>query len=257
MTSWTRRNWMFSKASRAPAAVVTSLVVGAGLVGAGLLSVATPAGATSAGASPAAASPAAGLPWKIETAAGGVGGPGQARRIATGGPCSVSFAAGQLYLGEEGGPGAVVRKISIRTGWMSTPAGTVDVTGPGPDGIAARGAGLNWVCGLAVDGSGNLLISDGGYFDDGSPGGGDNQVRVDAARSGTFYGQQMRAGHLYAIAGDGDGGYSGDGGPARQADLSGPAGLAVGPAGNVIFADAGNDRVRLVAVRSGTFTDSR
>ena len=63
-----------------------------------------------------------------------------------------------------------------------------------------------------------------------------------AARSGTFYGRAMTAGHVYAIAGNGERGYSGDGGPATAARLSGPAGIAVDPAGNVVFADAGNDR---------------
>jgi DNA-binding beta-propeller fold protein YncE len=41
-------------------------------------------------------------------------------------------------------------------------------------------------------------------------------------------------------------GFGGDGGPATQAKLDGPAGLALDAAGNLYIADQGNDRVRRV-----------
>jgi hypothetical protein len=237
MISWTHGNVTGTPAR--PAAMVTSL-----LLAAGLLSV-TP---------PAAAAPAAAGPWKIRTVAGGDGGPGPALGINIGSPCAVSFADGRLYLGNNFGvDGVLVRSISMQTGLLSTPAGAADASEAGISGIPARDAGLSWACGITLDHAGDLVISDGMNFNDGSPAGGDNLVRVVAARSGTRYGRPMTAGRIYTIAGDGAIGFAGDGGLATRAELSGPAGLAVDPAGNVIVADAGNDRVRVTAVRTGTF----
>jgi hypothetical protein len=48
------------------------------------------------------------------------------------------------------------------------------------------------------------------------------------------------------------GGFSGDGGPAAQAELDSPLGVAVDRHGNVFIADAGNRRVREVDAASGT-----
>jgi hypothetical protein len=63
----------------------------------------------------------------------------------------------------------------------------------------------------------------------------------------------MTAGNIYTVAGDGTGGFSGDGGPATSAELNFPEAVAVDAAGNVIIADANNFRVRVVAAGTGTF----
>src|SRR5262249_18094177 len=55
------------------------------------------------------------------------------------------------------------------------------------------------------------------------------------------------------VAGTGSGGYTGDNGPAVNAQLSGPSGIAVDSAGNVYIADCNNNRVRKVSP-SGTIT---
>ena len=81
-----------------------------------------------------------------------------------------------------------------------------------------------------------------------------------AASTGTFYGQHMTAGHIYTVAGNGKGPYSGDGGPAIDAGLD-TATISVDPHGNLLLAgepDAnilaqGPSRVRVVAAVSGTF----
>lgn len=54
-------------------------------------------------------------------------------------------------------------------------------------------------------------------------------------------------GRLLILAGTGHPGFSGDGGPARQADLNDPAGLAVAGNGTVYFADEANNRIRAIS----------
>jgi hypothetical protein len=94
---------------------------------------------------------------------------------------------------------------------------------------------------VTVDSAGNVVIADHTY------------VAVFAVQTGTFYGQPMTAGGTYAVAGNGDYAFSGDNGPATKAQFSGPEDVAVDAAGNVLVADTGNDRVRVVAATTGTF----
>jgi hypothetical protein len=58
---------------------------------------------------------------------------------------------------------------------------------------------------------------------------------------------EWRNGSLSVVAGDGLEGFSGDGGPAVDAELNSPGEIAVGPTGTVYFADRGNQRVRAVS----------
>jgi hypothetical protein len=88
-----------------------------------------------------------------------------------------------------------------------------------------------------VDGAGNLVITDTE----------NNRVRVVAASAGTFYGQAMTAGDIYTVAGNGTGGFSGDGGPALNAGLNRPQGVAVDAAGDLLVVDVGSNRIREVA----------
>ena len=172
----------------------------------------------------------------ISTIAGGVGGPGKATKVALFNPCGVSFGAGRLYIGDNS-----VRRVNPQTDRLTTPAGTGN-TGPIGDGGPAAQAGLA-ACGTAVDHSGNLVIAD--WFD--------SRIRVVAARTSTFYGQNMTAGDIYTVAGNGTAGFSGDGGPATGAKLAGPFGVTVDAAGNLVIADTGNSRIRVVAARTSTF----
>jgi hypothetical protein len=116
-------------------------------------------------------------------------------------------------------------------------------TGGLGDGGPATQAGLTPYGHVAADDHGNLIIPDAG----------NDRVRVVAAASGTFYGQAMTVGHIYTVAGDGTTGFRGDGGPALKAEIWDPFGTAVDPAGNLLINDYGNNRVRAVAVTSGTF----
>jgi hypothetical protein len=111
------------------------------------------------------------------------------------------------------------------------------------DGGPATSAELGEPWDVAVDGAGNLVIADTYDF----------RIRVVAETTGTFYGQAMTAGDIYTVAGDGDRGFSGDNGPATKAELKLPEGVAVDADGNVVIADTVGSRIRVVAVRAGTF----
>jgi hypothetical protein len=76
---------------------------------------------------------------------------------------------------------------------------------------------------------------------------------VVAAAPGTFYGQAMTAGDIYTVAGNGMFGFAGDGGPATSAEMREPTGVTVDGSGNLLISDYLNQRIRLVAIASGTY----
>jgi secreted PhoX family phosphatase len=118
--------------------------------------------------------------------------------------------------------------------------GTNGFTGDGGPGPSA------WVSNPAevtADAAGNLLIADAGNI----------RIRVVAAHTGTYYGQAMTAGDIYTVAGDGTRGFAGDGGLATSAELSSAKGIAVDSAGNLVIADTFNERIRVMAAKTGTY----
>jgi hypothetical protein len=56
----------------------------------------------------------------------------------------------------------------------------------------------------------------------------------------------MTKGNLYTVAGSAIDGLSGDGGRATRAGLRAPGGVAIDGAGNLLIADTGDNRIRLV-----------
>ncbi len=184
----------------------------------------------------------------------GDGGPATAARLFT--PEGVAVdSAGNLVIGDAGN--ARVRVVAARTGRFYRQAMTAGniytVAGDGTsrssgDGGPATAAGLTPGA-IALDGAGNLVIAD-SYPNVNTS---NNRVRVVAARTGTFYGQAMTAGDIYTVAGTGTPGFSGDSGPATAAELDHPDGVSVDPAGNLVIGDTSNNRVRVVAARTGTF----
>ena len=77
--------------------------------------------------------------------------------------------------------------------------------------------------------------------------------RVAVDSSGNVYFSSLNSvfklstnGSLALVAGNSRAGFSGDGGPAVNAQLNSPQGLAVDSSGNLYIADAGNNRVRMV-----------
>ncbi|MGO1055489.1 NHL domain-containing protein [Crossiella sp. CA198] len=130
-------------------------------------------------------------------------------------------AAGNTYVAEYWG--SRVRRITP-AGVISTVAGTGQF-GSGPDGGPATATQLQTPHGLAVDSKGNLYLSD--YLA--------SRVRKVSPQ-----------GLISTVAGTGAYGYGGDGGPAAQAVLNGPSGLAVDKADNLYIADTDNNRIRRI-----------
>lgn len=129
--------------------------------------------------------------------------------------------AGNLFIADTGNHR--VRKVG-REGKIATVAGNGSVGSSG-DGGPATGAVFQTIVGLAVGREGSLFIGDFG----------DHRVR-----------RLKPDGTITTVAGTGQAGFSRDGGPAVEAQLNTPVGLAVDPSGNLFIADWGNHRVRKV-----------
>jgi sugar lactone lactonase YvrE len=117
-----------------------------------------------------------------------------------------------------------VFKISV-AGIITTIAGN-GTRGFSGDGGPAINGELSAVFGLALDLSGNLLIADSGA----------NRIR-----------RVSSDGSIATVAGTGDCGFSGDGGPAATAQICGPTGIATDSVGNLFIADTGNSRIRQIS----------
>ncbi len=122
-----------------------------------------------------------------------------------------------------------VRKVSP-DGIINTVAGNGGLTnydeGVLGDGGPATGAQLRYPWSVATANTGEVFIADTG----------NNRIR-----------RVSRDGLITTLAGDGAQGFSGDNGPAVNAQLNGPIGLAADRAGNLFFIDAGNRRVRKIS----------
>ena len=90
---------------------------------------------------------------------------------------------------------------------------------------AATQASVANPTGVVLDASGNLFVAD-SY---------NNVIR-----------KVTPSGNIITVAGNGCSGYSGDGGPATNASLAAPAGIAVDASGDLFIADANNQRIREV-----------
>ena len=125
-----------------------------------------------------------------------------------------------------------IRRIDAVSRIITTIAGT-GVRGLRGDGGPAVRASLNFPAAIALDGGGNLFIADSW-----------NHVvrRVN-----------LVSGIISRVAGNGEPGFSGDGGPAVNAELAAPEGVAV-VEGNLLISDTQNQRIRRVDAETGIIT---
>jgi len=124
-----------------------------------------------------------------------------------------------------------IRRIDMKTGMISTYAGTGDKQ-PTPDGAPIEGTSLNGPRAIAVDAQGNLYLAlrEGNAI-----------YKIDPARKVITH-----------IAGTGEKGYTGDGGPAVDAKLSGPKGVSISPDGGLYIADTESHTIRRIDLKTGT-----
>jgi streptogramin lyase len=157
----------------------------------------------------------------------GDGGPANKASLAS--PHSLQFGPdGSLYICDIGNH--VIRRIDMRTGVIGTFAGT-GKPGPTPDGSPIAGTPLRGPRSLDFDRAGNLWL---------------------ATREGNqVFRFDLKAGRIHHVAGTGEKGFTGNGGPAKLATLSGPKGIAVDGEGNVWLADTESHTVRMVDARTG------
>ena len=126
-----------------------------------------------------------------------------------------------------------IRRLVLATGIIDTYAGTGE-TAPTPDGAPLAGTPLNGPRTIVVGPDGSLYL---------------------ALREGNaIYRLDPSAGRIEHLAGAGEKGFTGDGGPARQATLAGPKGLAYGPGGTLYVADTENHAIRAIDLSSGVIS---
>jgi trimeric autotransporter adhesin len=170
----------------------------------------------------------------IQTIAGtGIQGVGEGYQLVYGGPATatllgtprqaVADAKGNIYVSDDY---ASVVYIITPDGNLNLFAGQVGVYQFGGDGGPATSATFAKPQGLALDQSGNLYISDPA----------DNRIRMVSTK-----------GIITTFAGTGQAGFSGDGGPAAQATMNYPQGIAFDSKGDLIIADKFNNRVRSIS----------
>ena len=148
----------------------------------------------------------------------GDGGPARLAQLNRPSACALD-SAGNLFIADTSNHR--IRKVDP-SGTISTVAGTGAAGFSGDEGPATA-AGINAPRGVVVDDNGDIFIADTG----------NNRIR-----------QVTPDGVIHTIAGQDAAGFSGDGGPAASAQIDAPGGLLLDGAGDLYFADTGNNRVR-------------
>lgn len=157
------------------------------------------------------------------------------RKITADGTISTFAGTGMPGYSGDGGPAVDAQLYAPYGSIVADGRGNVYITDSGNERIrkiSAKGtittvaAGLYVPNGIAVDPSGNIFIANTG-----------TNTILKASPDGT----------VSTIAGTGTAGFSGDGGPAIDAQFFQPQSVAVDSAGNVYVADQINNRIRMIA----------
>ena len=123
-----------------------------------------------------------------------------------------------------------VREVEVRTQIIRTVSGNGEKHLPG-NGASIGNASLFGPRAMDFDTAGNLWL---------------------ALREGnSIYKLDFKSDSVMRMAGTGEQGFAGNGGPALQAKLSGPKGLSTGPDGNIYFTDTESHTIRMINVNNG------
>ncbi len=145
-------------------------------------------------------------------------------------PHSIALDPGgeSLYIADIGN--RRIRRVDLKSGLIDTFAGTGEAK-PTPDGAPLDGTPLNGPRAMAFDARGDMYL---------------------VLREGNgVYRIDMRGRTIHHIAGTGANGYTGDGGPAIEAKLSGPKGISIASDGGVFIADTESHTIRRIDPKSG------
>jgi trimeric autotransporter adhesin len=173
------------------------------------------------------------------TGAGGKSGGGLASAARFNHPFGIAFGpSGDLYIADSNNN--VVRKINMKNGKITTVAGNGNGAGPGDvdicgttvTGVKATQTPICNPSAVAVDSAENLYLSSG------------SQILEVTASTGI----------LTVVAGNGNYGYSGDGGPAVNASLSWLFGMTLDVQGNIYVSDVANCAIREITAATGIIT---
>ena len=165
----------------------------------------------------------------VGTGAKGFGGDGgKAAEAVFDGVFNIAFRGNVLYVADLGN--RRVRAVDLATGLVRTVAGNGSKGVPRDGGDALREPLVDPRA-IALDPWGNLYICE---------------------RSGNALRVVDVSGKIRTVAGTGERGYSGDGGPAREARLDGPKHLFAEPSGDVLITDTENHAIRRYSPVDGT-----
>jgi streptogramin lyase len=200
-------------------------------------------------------------------------------------PYEVRFdQAGNMYFVEM--MNHLIRRVDVKSGKISTIAGTGEKGFSGDGGLAKK-AKFNRPHSIQFGPKGNLFVCDIGnhrirkidmeigkistFSGTGKKaktknGGKISEVHLNGPRAidvvgntmwlalregNAVYRLELDKGTIHHVAGTGKKGFTGNGGPAKKATLSGPKGIAVGPKGNIYLADTESHTVRMIDRKTG------
>lgn len=218
--------------------------------------------------------------------AGYSGDGGPAREASLNRPHEIRFdTAGDLYIADMSNH--VIRKVAMSSGMIFTVAGLGESGFSGDEGLATQ-AHLSQPHSIQFGPAGNLYIADVGnhrvrVIDQESglihtfAGNGKTDPTPDGAffqevplltprsldfdqagdmwlvlkKANQIWRLDMKQGTIHHIAGTGESGFTGNGGDARKATLSGPKGIAIAPDGEVYIADTESHTIRKIDPKTG------
>jgi streptogramin lyase len=200
-------------------------------------------------------------------------------------PYEVRFdRAGNMYFVEM--MNHLIRMVDLKSGKISTIAGTGEKGFSGDGGLAKK-ARFNRPHSIQFGPEGNLFVCDignhrirkidmktgiistfsgNGKKEKTQDGGKISEVSLNGPRAidmventmwlalregNAVYRLELNKGTIHHVAGTGKKGFTGNGGPAKRATLSGPKGIAVGPKGNIYLADTESHSVRMIDLKTG------